>query len=162
MKARNENGTIVFYPTLPSQYKSDTLGLVLSGFETLPESVHQSEGFFEVVTPEYDPFTQELSPIFFDEAKQQFTYNIIMLMVPLQPIIVPKRLTKLEFVNRFTSAEFKNILAAAKSSPDIELWMMKFNLATYIDPNDPLTTEGIQGLEAFGLIGSGRANEILQ
>ena len=161
MKAKSENGTVVLYPELPSTYKSDTIGLVLSGFDTLPVEVHESEGFFEVVTPRYEPFTQELSSAYFDEAAKVFTYNVLQLSQPIPRPIVERRLSKLEFVNRFTPQEFKGILAASKVDADVELWMMKFNLAEYINPDSNEIWEGMQGLELMGLIAQGRAGEIV-
>lgn len=83
MKAKNENGFIQLYGVLPSTYKSDSLGLVLAGFDTLETSVHETEGFFDVVTPEFDHYTQQLSEIFFDEARKIFTYTVLQLVSPI-------------------------------------------------------------------------------
>ena len=77
----------------------------------------------------------------------------------IPPVIT--RLTKLEFVNRFTDVEFKNIISLSKTNEDIEFWYLKFNLATYIDITDPLTILGVQNLELMEILNSGRANEIL-
>jgi len=162
MKARIENNQIVVYPELPIHYSSETLGTPLVDFRTMPNEIHESEGFFYVVTPDIDPFTQKLGVICFDEDRRYFTYPVEQLEVPLPRPLAEKRITKLEFVNRFTSDEFKAIIAASKVNADIELWMMKFNLATYIDLNSGQVNEGLQGLEAAGLIGAGRANEIIQ
>lgn len=77
------------------------------------------------------------------------------------------RLTRLDFLNRFTDAELAGIFAAAKQSIALEVWLAKFNAATpeadgtSIDACDERTIVGIHMLESAGLIGSGRANEIL-
>lgn len=84
-----------------------------------------------------------------------------------EPTAPVRRLSKLQFVNRFTDAEFVGILAAAKVSPEIEAWYAKFQMATpemdgtSIDLDDPRTVAGINAFEAVGLIGVGRAAEIL-
>jgi len=78
------------------------------------------------------------------------------------PLIQSTILTKLEFVNRFTDAEFKSIVSLSKTNEDIEFWYLKFNLATYIDVIDPLTIFGVQNLELIGILNTGRANEILR
>ena len=72
MKAKLENGIVVYYNQLPTTYKSDTLGLVLAGFETLDKDVIESEGFYDVVTPDYDVYTEELSDIYFDDINKGF------------------------------------------------------------------------------------------
>jgi hypothetical protein len=72
-----------------------------------------------------------------------------------------KRLTKLEYMNRFEDNELAAIYTAAKSIIQIEIWLEKFKLATEIDLTDPRTIGGVQALEAAGLIGQGRSLEIL-
>lgn len=78
-----------------------------------------------------------------------------------------KRLTKLEYMNRFTDQELALIYSAAKVNVQIEVWLAKFNATstddkgTSIDLEDPRTIAGIQALEAAGIINTGRANEIL-
>ena len=70
-------------------------------------------------------------------------------------------ITKLEYMNRFTDAELAGIYTAAKAVIQIEIWLEKFKLATEIDLTDSRTIAGVQALEAAGLIGEGRAAEIL-
>jgi hypothetical protein len=78
-----------------------------------------------------------------------------------------RRLTKLEFMNRFTDTELANIYSAAKLSVMVEVWLEKLKAAspeadgTSVDLDDPRTMAGIQSLEAGGLIATGRAAEIL-
>jgi hypothetical protein len=79
-----------------------------------------------------------------------------------------RRLSKLEFIDLLTDAEYVTILAAAKESVQIEAWIKKMELATpdqdgtSIDLDDPRTQGGVQALELIGLIGNGRAEEILR
>ena len=87
-----ENGVIVMYETLPKNYSSQTLGVPIVDFSTMSEEIHQSEGFFDVVTPEPDFYTQKLGEIYFDDAKGIFTYPVLQLEVPLPKPISLKTL----------------------------------------------------------------------
>lgn len=87
------------------------------------------------------------------------------------PVVPPtpakRRVTKLDYMQRFTDAEMAGIYSAAKSSIAVEVWLAKFNATTpepdgtSMDLDDPRTIGGLQALEAAGLIGVGRAAEIL-
>lgn len=83
---------------------------------------------------------------------------------PVQP---KRRLTKLEYMNRFTDLELAAIYTAAKSIVAVEVWLAKFNATTpdpdgtAVDLSDPRTIAGVQALEAAGLLEAGRAAEIL-
>ena len=76
-----------------------------------------------------------------------------------------RRLTKLEFVTLLGS-DFTAILAAAKASVDVEAFVMLVTLATpdpdgySIDLDDPRMAALYQ-LEVAGVLGAGRAQEIL-
>lgn len=159
MKARIEDETVVIYGELPTTFKS-VLGLILSGYETLSNEIHQADGFYDVVTIEYDFYTQTLSPIFFDEINKVFTYNVIQREVPI-PRPIKSILTPLEFLNRFSDEEAISILTLTKTNPQIELWWIKYNKAQDIDLNDQQTIDGVTMLETAGIIAAGRAAEIL-
>lgn len=81
----------------------------------------------------------------------------------IEPIIAPPlgQISKLAYMERFTDAELTAIYGAAKVSLAVEVWMEKFKLADFIDLSDPRTLTGLQALESNGLIGPGRALEIL-
>lgn len=76
-----------------------------------------------------------------------------------------RQLTKLEFV-ALLGPDFTSILAAAKTSVDVEAFVMMVTLATpdangyAVDLDDPRMVALTQ-LEAFGVLGAGRAQEIL-
>lgn len=76
-----------------------------------------------------------------------------------------RHLTKLEFVS-LLEADFTSILLAAKSSVDVEAFVMMVTLATpdpdgySIDLDDPRMAALYQ-LEAAGVLSTGRAQEIL-
>jgi len=70
-------------------------------------------------------------------------------------------ISKLEYMNRFTTAELASIYTAAKTEVLVEIWLEKFKLAQNIDLMDQRTIEGVHALEATGLIATGRAAAIL-
>lgn len=72
-----------------------------------------------------------------------------------------RNLTRLQYMSRFADSELAAIYTAAKSVVQIEVWLEKFKLAEFVDLDDPRTVAGLQGLEGAGLIGPGRAAEIL-
>jgi hypothetical protein len=71
------------------------------------------------------------------------------------------KLSKLDYMNRFTEAELATIYTVAKANVAVEVWLEKFKLASDIDLADPRTIGGVQALEAAGLLSAGRAGEIL-
>lgn len=75
---------------------------------------------------------------------------------------VPQRLTRLEFLRRFTDAEMQAVVAAADQSPALKAALLKWQTAEGIVLTDPATIAGVQALEIAGLIGEGRAFEILE
>lgn len=71
-------------------------------------------------------------------------------------------LSIVEFLRRFTQQERIAINAAAKTTP--EIYDYQYLLEHSINGvllSDPDVMAGVNALEAFGLIASGRANEIL-
>lgn len=102
----------------------------------------------------YDPVTGAVTPPPLPDA-------------PPAPPVKPRKLSKLEFINRFTDAEYVAILSAAKQSVMVEAWLKKFEMTSVepdggsIDVRDPRTIEGVNALEAFGIIGQGRTQQIL-
>jgi hypothetical protein len=77
MKARKENDEqIKTYGSLPSQWRGVT-GNYIGGFERLDDNTLEKEGFFDVVTPEYNRTIETLDEIYFDEAQNIYTYDVI-------------------------------------------------------------------------------------
>lgn len=85
------------------------------------------------------------------------------LAVPAEPAPTPAlgQISKLSYMGRFTDAELASVYGAAKVSLAVEVWLERFKLSEFIDLSDPRTLAGLQALEANGLIGAGRALEIL-
>jgi hypothetical protein len=92
--------------------------------------------------------------------------------VPQPEVVVPKRITKVAFRSRFTTAEKVAIELASIDNPASTLQArslaagLRVNMAdqrdaTYIDLSRADTMAGVQMLETFGLIGVGRASQIL-
>ena len=108
-----------------------------------------------------------------DREAEIYTLNKRAAELRIAPIEIttpePKtgRLTKLEFLNRFTDAELEAIYGAAKVSVQVEVFLAKFNAVTpeadgtSIDLKDDRLIAGIRAFEAGKLIGVGRADEIL-
>jgi len=71
MKAKDYNGTIKIYNTVPKSY-----GNIIGGFDLLSDSDLEAYGFYDVVTPAYDGRIKELGNIYFDSANSQFTYPV--------------------------------------------------------------------------------------
>ena len=86
---------------------------------------------------------------------QTFTWSIDV------TVAAPRRLTHKGFSDRFTDAEMQAILAAAEANAALKTWWEKFKLARDINLDDPATQGGVQALEIAGLIGEGRAAEVL-
>lgn len=98
------------------------------------------------------------APVSKADIETQYTWNKEICSFELKP----KRLiTKLDYMNRFTDTELATIYTVAKTNIAVEIWLEKFKLASEINLDDPRTIGGVQALEQYGLIGAGRAMEIL-
>lgn len=76
-------------------------------------------------------------------------------------VAAPRRLTHQQFLARFADAEMQAILAAEAAQPAVATWLERFRLAGYVNLTDPSTVAGVQALEIAGLLGTGRAGEVL-
>lgn len=77
------------------------------------------------------------------------------------PVPAPRRQTHQQFLARFADTEMQAILAAQAVQPAVAAWLEKFRLAGYVNLADPATIAGVQALEIAGLLGNGRAAEVL-
>lgn len=79
MKARIEAGKIVKYNRLPKEHKN-----IVAGFDRLPNDKLEENGFYDVVVPTYDPVTQVIYNLHFDDSfddglggtRSVFTYDV--------------------------------------------------------------------------------------
>lgn len=74
MKAIEINGQIKIYSTLPKSWNGNNH--YFGGFNNLSDAELKSEGFYDVIVPEYDNNVQKLSSIYFDSDNEVFTYDI--------------------------------------------------------------------------------------
>lgn len=74
----------------------------------------------------------------------------------------PARITRLQFLSRFTEAEMTAILAAADQSPALKAALLKWQTAEGIVLTDAQTIAGVQALAIAGFIDAGRVGEILR
>ncbi len=75
--------------------------------------------------------------------------------------VVAMTWTKLEYLRRFTQAERIAIRTAAKSVAQLEDYLQLMELAGEVRSDDPDVVAALAMLEGAGLIGVGRAQEIL-
>jgi hypothetical protein len=91
---------------------------------------------------------------------------------PPPPYTGPWTITRLAFINRFTDAEWIAFDLTALDNPTgtpterqqksaMRLFMKKVELAQFIDLSRTDTRTGVQTLEAVGILGAGRALEML-
>ena len=73
MIAIERSGTIQTFNRLPNEWNDE------KGYHINFRKVTNKEdyGFYDIVTPEYDKVTQQLSPIFWDTDNKVFTYTVI-------------------------------------------------------------------------------------
>lgn len=70
-------------------------------------------------------------------------------------------LTKQQFIDRFTHAEFIGILTAAKTDIEVEGWLFRFNNAdSPMDTTSQTVVDGLALLVTEGLLTQARADEI--
>jgi hypothetical protein len=74
MKAIEINGQIKIYSTLPKSWNGNKH--YFGGFNNLSDAELKSEGFYDVVVPEYNNNVQKLSSIYFDSNNEVFTYGV--------------------------------------------------------------------------------------
>lgn len=91
----------------------------------------------------------DLSKVFWNTSLLQFDTKYI------------NEISKKDFIKRLTSTEYAIIKAAALQNPELDYYWQLFMQAQSIILDDIDTTRGVWMLEIFGLIGAGRALEIL-
>lgn len=74
---------------------------------------------------------------------------------------IRKRLSRLEFLARFSDAEMRAILSAAETNAAIRSLVLRWQAAEGIVLTDPATVAAVGALEAAGLIAQGRSEQIL-
>ena len=93
-----------------------------------------------------------------------WAYNGSIFIAPVVVAPIPEPvtiLTLLAFRSRFTLAEKQVIYTAAETSVDVRIFLDDLSAASKIDLEDLRTIDGVESLEASGLLAMGRAAEIL-
>jgi hypothetical protein len=99
-----------------------------------------------------------------------FTYDGANFFAPV--VVINRFITKYAFRNRFTQVEKEDLELAAAHNPSdtaaakrqaarIRLWMEDCRNADYIDLGSSRIINGVNAMETAGVVGTGRANTIL-
>lgn len=80
---------------------------------------------------------------------------------PVRVVARSRKLSRLAYMNKFTSQELAALYTAAKNHIELEIWLDIFRQAQYVDLDDPKTAEGLQHLVSSNIITAQRAIEIL-
>jgi hypothetical protein len=75
---------------------------------------------------------------------------------------VTTKLSKLDFLDRFSVEERVTIRTAAKQNGVVQDYLELLNAAQEVNLASERTTAGVNALEAAGLLAEGRASEILE
>jgi hypothetical protein len=96
------------------------------------------------------------------KTEAEFLYwTVDNLLAEYQRALTKPMLTKREFLERFTADERVAIRTAAQGSMAVQDYLELVNVSDEIDLTYATTIGGVQALEGAGLIGEGRAAEIL-
>lgn len=80
-----DNGQIGFPQLLPNKY-----GNVIGGFDKLSNSKLKDYGFYPYVEPVFDPFSQELAELVFNQSSQTVTRNVVAKVYDIEQMRVNK------------------------------------------------------------------------
>ena len=70
-------------------------------------------------------------------------------------------ITRLAMIDRFSDAEYSNVLTAAKTDVEVQAWLDRLYASNKIDLMEPRTISGINALVSKGLLIQARADAIL-
>lgn len=70
-------------------------------------------------------------------------------------------LTRVEFIDLFTIAEYAAIKAARASDVTVDYFFDRLQMAEYLMPTDPRTVAGLDYLVSVGLLATARRDEIV-
>jgi len=84
---------------------------------------------------------------------QAFSWSVNVIVSPAM------RLTRGEFLDRFTELETVNIVAAAQTNATLRAWLLRMENGEWVIRNQAIP--GLEALEIAGLLAPGRAAEIL-
>lgn len=85
----------------------------------------------------------------------------IKLTITDEDKVTSTRITRLEFLQRFTDGEMQAIVTASEKTPSLKTELLKWQTSDGVVLSDPETQSGVKALEIAGLIAAGRAVVIL-
>ena len=80
---------------------------------------------------------------------------------PPTPVVQPRLISRFAFRNRLTLEERVTAETAAATSPLIRVLLDDLAVAEYVDLDIPILSTMLAGFEAQGILGAGRAAEII-
>lgn len=78
---------------------------------------------------------------------------------PVEPVLEP--LSRVDFLDLFTEAEIEAVLTAADQNKKIAVWLEYLRLAGSVKLDSKRLKKGLRAMERAGILGEGRAVEIL-
>ena len=110
-------GSIKTFTTIPKTFSGISKNWQRTDmYQTLDNSIHEADGFYDVVTPAFDSAIEKLGAIFFNVT--EFTYPIVALTQPEIDAIATKA-AKDEFKNNLTGVYMYAF------APDGKEWALK-------------------------------------
>ena len=108
--------SIVQLSDIPNSFSSLNYneGQRTDGYDTLDQSIHQADGFFDLIEPEFDE-NQKLGSIYFDQDK--FTFEVLELTPEEKKALLPKTVSQRQLrtqlvLNGFELSSIENAIAA--------------------------------------------------
>jgi len=127
------------------------------------------------VVPVFNLETERLGEKFYDQTNGVDTFAVLQISQEEQDSIAALKveqeeikerraatLTKYQFLCRFTDQEKATIYGLENTNIGIRVWLETFRVCEEINLLEPNTIQGINSLEASGILTPGRAAEILQ
>jgi hypothetical protein len=90
-----------------------------------------------------------------------WSYENDVFSPPAPPPSLPRIITKLAMIDRFTEAEYEGVLTAAKTDIQVQGWLDRFNVSNQINLDDSRTISGVNLLVSKNLLTQIRSDEIL-
>lgn len=87
--------------------------------------------------------------------------EVVEILIPTQPIIAPPVITKLAMILRFSEGEYMDVLRAAKTDVEVEMWMDYLHASQMVELTGDRVKKGVNTLVGKGIITSARGSAIL-
>jgi hypothetical protein len=87
--------------------------------------------------------------------------EVVDIIIPTRPIIAPPVITKLAMILRFSEGEYMDVLRAAKTDVEVEMWMDYLHASQMVTLAEERVKKGVNTLVNKGIITSDRGSAIL-